>query len=177
MNTTAQVSVLRRGAGSRADRAVWALRPWLWKGCTTAGFTSGLHLKDCTQASFLLFIQLSFNTLSLFWAFVSSCGKKLQLGGISFGRLPRRLGYLKTSSAGAGGMPCPHGHPTPSRIKAPACFIHTFLHLLCIYIKPYIYLHPYIYILREDKETSNSDAGMFHRYLSSHGDRERVAHC
>lgn len=116
-----------------------SLRPWLWKGCTTAGFTSGSHLKDCTHASFLLFIQLSFNTLSLFWAFVSSCGKKLQLGGISFGKLPRRLGYLKMSSVGAGGMPCPHGHPASSGIKTSAWFIPILLSLLCIYIKPYIF--------------------------------------
>lgn len=122
------------------------LRPWLWKGCTRGGFTCGLHLKDCTHASFLLFIQLSLNAISFFWAFVSSSGKKLQLGGISLGKLPLRLGYLKMNSVGAGGLPCPHGHPAPSGIKAPTCFILIFLSLLSIYIQPYIFIHPCIHI-------------------------------
>lgn len=117
------------------------LSPWLCKGCTTAGCTSGLRLKASTHTpasyclySWVLAHQACSGLLS------HHVVKKLRLVCISFGTLPRRLGYLKMSSVGTGGIPCPHGHPTPSGFKVPACFIHIYLYLLHIFIYPSIYI-------------------------------------
>lgn len=96
-----------------------------------------------TLTSFLLFIQLSFSTPSLFWTFVSSCGKKLGVVGIAFGTLPWRPGYQENEQ-------CWYWRSTLSTwashpfwfLSTNLFYIHIFIFVmyLCIYVHPYILL-------------------------------------
>lgn len=96
------------------------------------------------HASSLLFIQLGFNSRSLYWALVSSCGKKLRLVGISFGTLPCRLGCLKLSCASSKGIRCPVKDPTHCGFKTPCFFVSSYMYLL--YISIFTYMNVFLHV-------------------------------